>query len=165
MKVAIVGGGIGGIALRVALKHRGIPVTVYERDESFGQRRQEYGLTMQQASKALKSFGISTLSQGITSTKHVVHMPDGDEIGSWGLRKWGKSSSKESKRQNIHIARQFLRRELLDAFGGDLHLQWGGQLEGYTEHADHVELTFQRGSDTFLLKRSLQHCLQRRKMR
>lgn len=157
MKVAIVGGGIGGLALGVALKHRGIPVTVYERDESFGQRRQGYGLTMQQASKALKYFGIPTLSQGITSTKHVVHTPDGEEIGSWGLRKWGKSSSrKESKRQNVHIARQSLRRELLDALGGDSHVQWGCQLEGYTEHADHVELTFQRrSSDTFSTKADL----------
>lgn len=155
MKVAIVGGGIGGLALGVALKHRGIPFTVYERDESFGQRRQGYGLTMQQASKALKYFGIPTLSQGITSTKHVVHTPDGEEIGSWGLRKWGKSSSKGSKRQNIHVARQSLRRELLDALGGDSNVQWGCQLEGYTEHADHVELTFQRRSDTFSTKADL----------
>jgi 2-polyprenyl-6-methoxyphenol hydroxylase-like FAD-dependent oxidoreductase len=85
MQVAIVGGGIGGLALGVALKHRGIPYTIYERDESFAQRRQGYGLTMQQASKAVKSFGIRTLSEGITSTKHVVHTPDGNEVGSWGL--------------------------------------------------------------------------------
>jgi 2-polyprenyl-6-methoxyphenol hydroxylase-like FAD-dependent oxidoreductase len=37
MQVAIVGGGIGGLALGVALKHRGIPYTIYERDESFAQ--------------------------------------------------------------------------------------------------------------------------------
>jgi 2-polyprenyl-6-methoxyphenol hydroxylase-like FAD-dependent oxidoreductase len=110
---------------------------------------------MQQASKAVKSFGIRTLSEGITSTKHVVHTPDGNEVGSWGLRKWGKSSSKESKRQNIHIARQSLRRELLDALGEESHVQWGCQLEGYTEHDDHVELTFQRGSDTFSAKADL----------
>jgi 2-polyprenyl-6-methoxyphenol hydroxylase-like FAD-dependent oxidoreductase len=78
-----------------------------------------------------------------------VHTPDGNEVGSWGLRKWGRSSSKESKRQNIHIARQSLRRELLDALGEESHVQWGCQLEGYTEHDDHVELTFQRGSDKF----------------
>jgi 2-polyprenyl-6-methoxyphenol hydroxylase-like FAD-dependent oxidoreductase len=155
MQVAVVGGGIGGLALGVALKHRGIPCTVYERDESFGQRRQGYGLTMQQASKALKSFGIPTLTEGITSTKHVVHTPDGNEVGSWGLRKWGKSSSKDSKRQNIHIARQSLRRELLDALGGDSHVQWGCQLEDYTEHDDHVEMTFQRGSDKFSTKADL----------
>ena len=102
MQVAIVGGGIGGLALvGVALKHRGIPYTIYERDESFAQQRQGYGLTMQQASKAVKAFCIRTLSEGITSTKNVVHTPDGNEVGSWGLRKWGRSSSKESKRQNI----------------------------------------------------------------
>jgi 2-polyprenyl-6-methoxyphenol hydroxylase-like FAD-dependent oxidoreductase len=37
MQVAIVGGGIGGLALGVALKHWGIPYTIYERDESFAQ--------------------------------------------------------------------------------------------------------------------------------
>ena len=50
--IAIIGGGIGGIALAVACLHRGIPYTLYERDESFDARAQGYGLTLQQASKA-----------------------------------------------------------------------------------------------------------------
>ena len=33
--VAIIGGGIGGVALAVACMHRGIPFTLYERDSSF----------------------------------------------------------------------------------------------------------------------------------
>ena len=51
--VAIIGGGIGGMALAVACLHRGIPYTLYERDESFDARSQGYGLTLQQASKAI----------------------------------------------------------------------------------------------------------------
>lgn len=47
--VAIVGGGIGGLALALALQQRGMHAVVYERDESFGQRAQGYGLTLQQA--------------------------------------------------------------------------------------------------------------------
>jgi 2-polyprenyl-6-methoxyphenol hydroxylase-like FAD-dependent oxidoreductase len=154
--VAIVGGGIGGLALGVALKHRGIPFTIYERDENFSQRQQGYGLTMQQASKHLKSFGITRLPNGITSTKHVVHRVDGSVVGEWGMRKWrpnehatAKSSSKESKRQNIHIARQSLRRELLDALGGDSQVQWGWKLEDFSEEEDKVKLTIQKGSDRF----------------
>ncbi|MEZ7894104.1 MAG: FAD-dependent monooxygenase, partial [Polaribacter sp.] len=33
--VAIIGGGIGGVALAVACLHRGIPFTLYERDANF----------------------------------------------------------------------------------------------------------------------------------
>lgn len=41
--VAIVGGGIGGFGLAVALQQRGIRFTVYEKDNSFDERRQGYG--------------------------------------------------------------------------------------------------------------------------
>ena len=46
--VAIIGGGIGGVALAVACLHRGIPFTLYERDANFEARTQGYGLTLQQ---------------------------------------------------------------------------------------------------------------------
>ncbi len=89
--IAIIGAGIGGAALAVACLHRGIPFTLYERDENFDERSQGYGLTLQQASKALKGFGIDTLDQGVVSTRHVVHKTDGEIIGEWGMRKWTNS--------------------------------------------------------------------------
>lgn len=46
--VVIVGGGIGGCALALALQQRNIPCRVYERDQSMDERTQGYGLTMQQ---------------------------------------------------------------------------------------------------------------------
>ena len=55
--VAIIGGGIGGIALAVGCLHRGIPFTIYERDSGFDTRSQGYGLTLQQASKAIEGIG------------------------------------------------------------------------------------------------------------
>ena len=61
-EVAIVGGGIGGIALAAALQHRNIPCVVYERDLSFEERNQGYGLTMQQGARALGSLGFFSLS-------------------------------------------------------------------------------------------------------
>lgn len=117
-EVAIVGGGLAGLALAAACRHRGIPYAVYERDLRFSQRAQGYGLTMQQASRALKGFGIATtpLVDGVTSTRHLVHRPDGTVVGSWGLRVWGRSnakSKKEPKRQNVHVPRQSLRYQLL----------------------------------------------------
>lgn len=38
--LAIIGGGIGGVALAVACLHRGIPFTLYERDSGFETRSQ-----------------------------------------------------------------------------------------------------------------------------
>ena len=43
--LAIIGGGIAGVALAVACLHRGIPFTLYERDTNFEARSQGYGLT------------------------------------------------------------------------------------------------------------------------
>lgn len=123
--IAIVGGGLAGLALATACQHRGIPYTLFERDTHFEQRSQGYGLTMQQASKALADFGILTLPDGVTSTKHVVHEPNGRVVGQWGMRHHqqeqeeaqketsGGKKKNNKKRQNVHIARQALRHELL----------------------------------------------------
>ena len=40
--MAVIGGGIGGPALALALQQRGIPVCVYEKDTAFNQRHQGY---------------------------------------------------------------------------------------------------------------------------
>ncbi|GAX16886.1 hypothetical protein FisN_5Hh260 [Fistulifera solaris] len=131
-KVAIVGGGLAGWAVAAACRHRGIPYDVFERDAHFIDRAQGYGLTMQQASKALKGFGIWNLEDGITSTKHIVHTADGTVVGQWGMRHWkqedgegttSEEGKKEPRRQNIHIARQSLRRQLLQVASGQEDIQ------------------------------------------
>ncbi|WP_233897292.1 FAD-dependent oxidoreductase [Tenacibaculum piscium] len=137
--IAIIGGGIGGIALAVACLHRKIPFTLYERDYNFDARSQGYGLTLQQASKAMESFGIFKLKKGVISTKHIVHTSDGKIIGEWGMRKWvsptiSKASKQTSKRTNIHIARQSLRFELLEQLGDTKAIKWGHQLIGFKEN-------------------------------
>lgn len=127
--VAIIGAGIGGVALAVACLHRGIPFTLYERDSNFDNRSQGYGLTLQQASKAIEGLGIFSLEEGVISTRHLVHTTDGKVIGEWGLRKWMPSDAKTSpKRSNVHIARQSLRLALLKQLGGHEAVQWGHQL-------------------------------------
>ena len=152
--VAIIGGGIGGVALAVACLHRGIPFTLYERDSSFDARSQGYGLTLQQASKAIEALGILTLAKGLISTRHVVHTTQGKVIGEWGVRKWLQSETKKSpKRTNIHIARQSLRLALLEQLGGHDAVQWGHQLVGLKEsttecEGNAVELTFQLKDDS-----------------
>ena len=143
--VAIIGAGIGGVALAVACLHRGIPFTLYERDNSFDDRSQGYGLTLQQASKAIEALGISSLEKGVFSTKHVVHTTDGKVIGEWGVRNLMQSIDYTSpKRRNIHIARQSLRLALLEQLGGYDTVQWGHQLMDFKACEDkRIELSFQ----------------------
>ena len=148
--VAIIGGGIGGVALAVACLHRGIPFTLYERDNDFNARSQGYGLTLQQASKAIEGLGIFSLEEGIISTRHVVHTTEGKIIGEWGIRKWVESNAKTfSKRTNVHIARQALRLALLEQLGGPTKVQWGHQLVDFKEHENKgVDLSFHVNGET-----------------
>lgn len=143
--VAIIGGGIGGVALAVACLHRGIPFSLYERDNSFDARAQGYGLTLQQASKAIAGLGIVALEEGVVSTRHLVHTTEGKVIGEWGMRKWRPSNSeKPLKRRNIHIARQSLRAALLKQLDGHQVIQWGHQLTDIKEvEGEGVQLSFQ----------------------
>lgn len=143
--VAIVGGGIGGVALAVACLHRGIPFTLFERDNNFEARAQGYGLTLQQASKAIEGLGIFSLEDGVISTRHLVHTTEGKVIGEWGIRKWISPDAKKSpKRTNIHIARQSLRLALLKQLGGHEAIQWGHQLIDYKESENEgINLNFQ----------------------
>ena len=143
--VAIIGAGIGGVALAVACLHRGIPFTLFERDNSFDDRSQGYGLTLQQASKAIKGFGITSMKEGVVSTKHIVHDTDGKIIGEWGMRKWISSETKTSPKQtNIHISRQSLRLALLEQLGESNTVQWAHQLIDFKESENEsLDLSFQ----------------------
>ena len=143
--LAIIGAGIGGVALAVACLHRGIPFTLYERDSGFDERSQGYGLTLQQASKAMKGLGVLSLKEGIYSTRHVVHTTDGRVIGEWESRSLAPLDAENPpKRRNIHIARQSLRLALLEQLGGHDVVQWGQQLVDMNDcDADGVHLSFQ----------------------
>lgn len=143
--IAIIGGGIGGTALAVACLHRGIPFTLFERDNSFSERSQGYGLTLQQASNAIASFGIKTLKGGLVSTRHVVHTTDGNIIGEWGIRKWVEADKrKPPTKTNVHIARQALRLALMEQLNGENTVQWNHQLLSFKELDNNkgVELNF-----------------------
>ncbi|PKH67722.1 FAD-dependent monooxygenase [Flavobacterium sp. ALD4] len=155
--IAIIGGGIGGVALAVACLHRGIPFTLYERDSGFEARSQGYGLTLQQASKAIEGLGLFSLEEGVISTRHLVHTTDGKVIGEWGMRKWMQTEAKKSpKRTNVHIARQSLRLALLEKLGGHDAVQWGHQLVDFKEtEGEGIELSFEVNSEVKSAKADL----------
>lgn len=141
--VAIIGAGIGGMALAVACLHRGIPFTLYERDSNFDARAQGYGLTLQQASNAIKGLGLFSLKDASNSTRHVVHTTEGKEIAEWGMRTHS-NVKKLPKRINMHIPRQSLRLALLEQLGEPDKVQWGHRLVGFKQYEDKsVELSFQ----------------------
>ena len=141
--VAIIGGGIGGVALAIACLHRQIPFSLYERDANFEARSQGYGLTLQQAAKAVEGLGITSLKEGVVSTKHLVHTTHGKVIGSWGNRKWiAEDVDYSSKRTNIHIARQSLRKALLEQLTGASDINWGHQFVSFTESETAITLEF-----------------------
>ena len=145
--VAIIGAGIGGVTLAVACYHRGIPFTLFERDADFDARSQGYGLTLQQASTAMSALGINTMEDGIVSTKHVVHTPDGTIVGEWGFRNIAHMLDDSKKRKtNIHIARQSLRRAIFNQLPDTAAVKWGYQLTNYENLEDGtVEVTFKVG--------------------
>lgn len=141
--VAIIGAGIGGMALAVACKHRGIPFTLFERDSGFDARSQGYGLTLQQASRAISGLGITDLDDGVVSTRHLVHTTEGKVVAEWGMRRWmeGKPCA-TPKRSNIHIARQSLRWQMMQQLGGADQVLWNHQLLGFDQNvAGKVQLT------------------------
>ena len=155
--IAIIGAGIGGVALAVACLHRGIPFTLFERDAGFEVRSQGYGLTLQQASKAIEGFGIFKLQHGVVSNRHVVHDTDGKIIGEWGMKKWMSNDENHSpKRTNIHIARQALRLELLNQLGDHQTVKWDHQLVDLMKTNDEkIELSIQVGDEIKQIKADL----------
>ena len=141
--VAIIGAGIGGVAIAVACLHRGIPFTLYERDSSFDARVQGYGLTLQQASNAIKGLGLFSLKDRVNSTRHVVLTTEGKEITEWGVRTH-ENIKKSPKRKNVHIPRQALRLALLEQLGDRDAVQWGHRLVDFKQCENKgIELSFQ----------------------
>lgn len=150
--IAIIGAGIGGVALAVACLHRGIPFTLYERDSSFDARAQGYGLTLQQASNAIKGLGLFSLNEACHSTRHVVHTTDGKEISEWGLRTHANVKM-APKRKNVHIPRQALRLALLEQLAAHDAVQWGHRLVSFKQCEDKsVELSFQVNGEMKIAK-------------
>ena len=143
-RVAIIGAGIGGVALAIACQHRGIPFTLFERDQNFNARAQGYGLTLQQANRAMGDFGITSIPDGIISTKHIVHNTEGKIIAEWGMRKWLEANEEKQapKRNNLHIPRQVLRNQLLDTLDNSNTVHWNHTFLHQQSHADQTTTLF-----------------------
>ena len=112
--VAIVGGGVGGLALALALHGKGIPCTVFERDASFDQRHQGYGLTLQQGGRAMKSINVANdiALQGAWSSRHFIFNHEGDVLAFWGPKYTEqKHKAKNVKSEKDKLKQSVARRE------------------------------------------------------
>jgi salicylate hydroxylase len=158
--ILIAGGGIGGCALALALHRAGLRCLVLERDRDLAQRRQGYGLTMQQGRSALAKLGLDV--RGVNSTAHFSYDEKGTLLGKYGRGtrtdlaaasgeecKAGLESdaigdlassstpvesacskSRASSTHNFHLPRQRLRSALLEQIPPE-RIRWGVNVERY----------------------------------
>lgn len=114
--VAIVGGGIGGAALALALQQRHIKFVLLEKDESMEARTQGYGLTLQQGMRAARRLGILPECYSAASVNYSIY-DDNDDAHHRKIRKDDEPVKSELSR-TIH--RSFdASGTLLGVFGGD----------------------------------------------
>ena len=117
--IAIIGGGIAGLAVGIALLQLGYKnVAVYERDETISARRQGYGLTILQGITALRKLGVleEAYKQDTPSRAHYIFGKDGKMISFFGTIFWMKKAELPSKKRALHLQRQELRQLLLTRY-------------------------------------------------
>jgi salicylate hydroxylase len=136
-RVVIVGGGIGGAALAVALHNRGIPYRLYEKDAHAAVRKQGYALTLQQGMSIMKWLGFDRdkdmVSHGAISNLHASFAKDGSSLGAYGPPPVAeRKSGRDKGKHNLHIPRTALRDVLFGALDPD-NIVWGHEIEDYTE--------------------------------
>jgi len=105
--IAIVGGGIGGTTLALALQKQGIPFRLFEKDVKFTARRQGYGLTLQQGIMPLRELGFTNIVGGVVSTSHGSYLPNGDILGIYGHNVWdekGQNGAVEKRKIESKIS-------------------------------------------------------------
>ncbi len=153
--VAIVGGGIGGLATALALQQIGLRARVYERDSAFAVRRQGYGLTLSTTNSALTALGLleELRQRDVPSRSHFVFKSDGETLGYFGnaFSQIEHGNRPLPDRGNLRVPRQVLRQMLLDRLAPGT-VEWGHQLANFVDHppakggaGGRVTLTFTSG--------------------
>ena len=156
LPVAIIGGGLGGAALALALQKLNIPFQIYEKDKAFNERKQGYALTMQQGASALKVLGLGDriLNEGVSSLAHVSYTSQGKLLGAYGqvVRDFiqqpdpnnpNNSNNRSAKpslaqhenrnrNRNVHIPRQRLRELLLEGVNPS-NISWDKKLLNFRQ--------------------------------
>eukprot|EP01114_Cavostelium_apophysatum_P022589 TRINITY_DN8223_c0_g1_i2.p1 TRINITY_DN8223_c0_g1~~TRINITY_DN8223_c0_g1_i2.p1 ORF type:complete len:407 (+),score=59.29 TRINITY_DN8223_c0_g1_i2:151-1371(+) len=144
IKIAIVGCGIGGLALAAALHKKkafhNIQWTIYERDESFDSRPQGYSLTIQQGIKVLAKLGLDrkVRETKCRNTAFETLRWDGVTLACF------EGAKKNTYFSNVPIPRQELRRMMLEQIPQE-NIKWGKRCVSLVELEDSVQITFGDG--------------------
>ena len=151
--VAVVGAGIGGAALALALQQRGVRASVFERDAGFAARKQGYGLTMQKYSGGAALSHLGLVLEGVGSNANVSLAADGRELGRYGhstlrgvAQSEGAGAATSDGGRNVHLPRQALRRALLERLAPGT-VRWGRRLVRFEERDGGVVASFESGED------------------
>lgn len=155
LDVVVIGGGVGGCALGIMLARcPNIRFAVFERDLSFSERSQGYGLTIQHHD-ALKILGLEdqVRAEDTVNDAHFIFGPQGDLCSVFGRFLDVVSSRKgvachngdAGKRYNVHLPRQRLRHLLLEQLAKEAPpqaMQWGWRLDKIREEESVAHLVF-----------------------
>ncbi|QWF83567.1 FAD-dependent oxidoreductase [Amycolatopsis sp. CA-230715] len=143
MRVAVIGAGLGGLALAQGLKRAGIDVRVYERDAALASRMQGYRLHLDgRAMQGLRRLLPPRLAELFDATAYVPSTPFmmlddrletvlADEFDGGG---------------DVSIDRLVLRRILIS--GIEDEVEFGKELTGYRSERGQVTASFRDGTET-----------------
>jgi salicylate hydroxylase len=146
-KIAIVGGGISGFSLALALQRNNyLNVNVYEKDSTLEARRQGYSLTINRTSRtALKELKIfnEVRKEDMRSSSHFSFTTEGNIIGFFGLFLHPETVRNN---YNMHLPRQTLRKILFNNLI-DNTVVWNKQLNTIEDsNRDDIKINFMDGS-------------------
>lgn len=155
-RIGIIGGGIGGLALAALLladRHltQHISVQLFERDPSVESRAQGYALTLQwNGMRVLREIGLedSLLSLECRCERNYSFRADGSALAAFD----SKYGTKSSKKSNIPIPRQQLRKLLIEKIEkyDTSVLHWGMSITDFEETRQCVKTRFESGEGAFI---------------
>ncbi|MGW3321447.1 FAD-dependent oxidoreductase [Streptomyces virginiae] len=133
MRVVVVGGGIGGLALGAGLRRRGFEVAVFDRDTDVAATG-GYHITLdERAQSALKDLVEPKIMQRLLASGSALRLRERDAFWDRRGRLLGHGPDL-SDSASIDVDRITLRTLLAEAVGDDLHL--GCKVSG-VDHDDH----------------------------
>ncbi len=135
MKIGIIGGGIGGLALANCLQHFSIPYTLFEKSSQFGEVGAGIGIS-ESAYSILKKIGLGDdiKAKGYFVEDAIIVNKDCETIRKLPVKNGGFC---------IHRA------ELINILSnkiGSLNVKFDAELESFITKKDSVELTFKNGT-------------------
>ncbi|CAJ1952729.1 unnamed protein product [Cylindrotheca closterium] len=145
--IVIVGSGLAGLSAAISLEQAGFRnVSVYERDASFEQQKEGYGLTLTYNPKGpLASLGLleKVANEDCPSRSHYLFRSDGSIMGYFG-NAFSKTRGL-GQRGNLRVPRKVLRRMLFQKLSAT-RVHWSHSLLDFAwkEDANQYTVRFQR---------------------